>query len=227
MSTAPSEAHRSCNKHRSATQQMQAKRLLHYRPILSTVSTSKTHKRGLSERLKDSCHCGAVGFTVALSDGLRNDRRCTYSFCRMRVAVSARLSGVDIQHGADVLTEYRLSTEKARHCFCSVCGIDTHHQRCSTSEQYSVNLFRRLQSIRACPCGRLRRHQPPHRPGRRPPDHWIPDLLIHDNEVGTLLPMHGAPAPDSVQTPCPQRPSRHGRLAVHGGWVCETTQPDK
>lgn len=58
------------------------------------------------------CHCGAVKFTVELSDGLNTARRCSCSFCRMRgaVVVSAPLTGIKVTQGADTLTEYRFNT---------------------------------------------------------------------------------------------------------------------
>jgi len=87
------------------------------------------------------CHCGAVRFEVALSDGLNSARRCTCSYCRMRgaVAVTAGLGGLKILRGEDVLTSYRFNTGAAQHFFCSRCGIYTHHQRRSNANEYGVN----------------------------------------------------------------------------------------
>ena len=92
--------------------------------------------------LKGSCHCGAVRFEVVLADGLRSARRCTCSICRMRgaVAVSAALDGVRILAGANKLATYGFNTHTAKHHFCSVCGIYTHHQRRSDPRQLGVNL---------------------------------------------------------------------------------------
>ena len=59
---------------------------------------------------------------------------------RGAVAVSAELGCVEIQQGQDVLTEYRFNTGAAKHYFCSVCGIYTHHQRRSNSNQFGVNV---------------------------------------------------------------------------------------
>ncbi|MCJ2072560.1 GFA family protein [Methylobacterium sp. J-030] len=88
------------------------------------------------------CHCGAVRFEVALSDGLRSVRRCTCSYCRMRGAVvaMAKAGGIRIRQGADVLTRYRFHTGAAEHFFCSRCGIYIHHQRRSDSTLYAVNV---------------------------------------------------------------------------------------
>lgn len=89
-----------------------------------------------------ACHCGAVQFSVRLSDGLHTARRCTCSYCRMRgaVAVSAERGGVTITAGGDALRTYRFGTMTAAHHFCSVCGIYTHHQRRSNPGQYGVNV---------------------------------------------------------------------------------------
>ncbi|MDE1146611.1 MAG: GFA family protein [Azospirillaceae bacterium] len=88
------------------------------------------------------CHCGAVRFDVALSDGLRSIRRCTCSYCRMRGAVvaMAAMGGIRITQGEAALTCYRFHTGAARHFFCSRCGIYTHHQRRSDQNLYAVNV---------------------------------------------------------------------------------------
>lgn len=89
-----------------------------------------------------TCHCGAVRFTVTLSDGLATARRCDCSFCAMRgaVAVSARLADITFTQGEDRLTRYTFNTHTAQHFFCATCGIYTHHQRRSNPEEYGVNL---------------------------------------------------------------------------------------
>lgn len=91
--------------------------------------------------MNGACHCGTVQFKVKLSDGLNSARRCTCSYCRMRgaVAVSAALDGMEIVSGEEALTLYQFNTKTAKHYFCSVCGIYTHHQRRSNPQQYGVN----------------------------------------------------------------------------------------
>lgn len=58
---------------------------------------------------------------------------------RGAVVISAELGGLEITKGADLLTEYRFNTGTAKHFFCSVCGIYTHHQRRSNPNQYGIN----------------------------------------------------------------------------------------
>jgi hypothetical protein len=92
--------------------------------------------------LKGSCHCGAVRFTVTLSEGFASARRCTCSICRMRgaVAVTSTPAQFDLEAGADKLSVYRFNTRVAEHHFCSVCGIYTHHRRRSNPDQLGVNV---------------------------------------------------------------------------------------
>lgn len=92
--------------------------------------------------LNGACHCGAVRFTVELSNGLASARRCTCSMCRMRgaLAVTAKLDGLTITQGADKLAAYRFNTRTAEHHFCTNCGIYTHHKRRSNPNELGVNV---------------------------------------------------------------------------------------
>jgi hypothetical protein len=88
-----------------------------------------------------ACHCQGVRFTVRLDGGLTSARRCTCTYCRMRgaVALSARLEDFHLVTGAENLSEYRFNTGAARHYFCRICGIYTHHQRRSNPHHYGIN----------------------------------------------------------------------------------------
>lgn len=90
-----------------------------------------------------SCHCGAVELEVTLvAEGFASARRCDCSFCARRgaIAVSAPLDGLRVVKGQDVLTLYTWNTHTARHWFCSICGIYTHHRRRSNPNEYGVNV---------------------------------------------------------------------------------------
>lgn len=91
---------------------------------------------------KASCHCGAVELVLDLPDGIVNPRRCDCSICRRKGAIvaSVRLSGIQVVKGADVLRTYQFNTNTAKHYFCSICGIYTHHQRRSNPEEYGFNV---------------------------------------------------------------------------------------
>lgn len=89
-----------------------------------------------------SCHCGAVVLELDLPDGIVGARRCDCSMCRRRGAIvaSVPLTGVRIIQGADKLHLYQFNTRTAKHYFCSVCGIYTHHQRRSNPNEYGYNV---------------------------------------------------------------------------------------
>ena len=89
-----------------------------------------------------TCHCGAVEFEVQLPNGLEELRRCSCSLCRRKGAIVASvvLAGLRVTRGADKLTLYHWNTKTAKHYFCSVCGIYTHHQRRSNPSQYGINV---------------------------------------------------------------------------------------
>jgi hypothetical protein len=93
-------------------------------------------------RLNGSCHCGAVQFTVTLTQGFASARRCTCSICRMRgaVAVTSTPDDFKITQGEDRLATYRFNTRAAEHHFCGNCGIYTHHKRRSNLDQLGVNV---------------------------------------------------------------------------------------
>jgi Uncharacterized conserved protein len=59
---------------------------------------------------------------------------------RGAIVASTNLDGIKILKGADKLTLYQFNTKTAKHYFCSVCGIYTHHQRRSNPNQYAFNV---------------------------------------------------------------------------------------
>jgi len=92
--------------------------------------------------LNGSCHCGAVQFEVALTEGFASARRCTCSLCRMRgaVTVTSTPQAFELTRGADKLATYRFNTGVAEHHFCPTCGIYTHHKRRSNPNELGVNV---------------------------------------------------------------------------------------
>ncbi len=96
----------------------------------------------INEYHKLNCHCGAVEIELHLPNGLENPRRCNCSMCRRRGAIvaSVMLADLKIIKGEDKLNLYQFNTKTAKHFFCSVCGIYTHHQRRSNPTQYGFNV---------------------------------------------------------------------------------------
>jgi len=88
------------------------------------------------------CHCGAVVLELSLPNGIEKPRRCDCSICRRKGAIvgSVPLAGLKIIKGENVLKCYEFNTKTAKHYFCSVCGIYTHHQRRSNPNEYGYNL---------------------------------------------------------------------------------------
>ncbi len=91
---------------------------------------------------KASCHCGSVEISLSLPNGLGELRHCTCSMCRRRGAIvaSVPVDGLSVTKGAEKLSLYQFNTKTAKHYFCSVCGIYTHHQRRSNPNEYSFNI---------------------------------------------------------------------------------------
>jgi len=52
---------------------------------------------------------------------------------------TAKLEDLVITEGEDKLTLYQWNTKIAKHFFCSVCGIYTHHQRRRRPDEFGVN----------------------------------------------------------------------------------------
>lgn len=91
---------------------------------------------------KSTCHCGDVELELNLPDGLVDMRRCNCSMCSRRgtIAATVPLDDLKVIKGAEKLSLYQFRTNTAKHYFCSVCGIYTHHQRRSDPNTYGVNI---------------------------------------------------------------------------------------
>lgn len=91
---------------------------------------------------KGTCHCKSVEFEVELTNGFEEIRRCNCSLCRRKGAVMASvpLEKLKVRKGAKNLSLYQWNTKTAKHFFCKICGIYTHHQRRSNPHQFGFNL---------------------------------------------------------------------------------------
>ncbi|EKO3954132.1 GFA family protein [Vibrio fluvialis] len=96
----------------------------------------------IREKHRATCHCGAVELELSLPDGIVDPRRCDCSICRRKGAIvaSVTLGAIRIVKGQEALRLYQFNTQTAKHYFCSVCGIYTHHQRRSNPHQYGYNV---------------------------------------------------------------------------------------
>ena len=91
---------------------------------------------------KGACHCGAIEFEVALQGKLQEGIRCNCSLCRRKGAVMVVVprEKIKVVKGEDKLTLYQWNLKIAKHYFCSVCGIYTHHQRRSDPAACGFNV---------------------------------------------------------------------------------------
>ncbi len=89
-----------------------------------------------------SCHCNAVEIELTLPRGIESPRRCSCSICKRRgtLVASVNIDGLKVVRGQNKLSLYQFNTFTAKHYFCSVCGIYTHHQRRSNPEEYGFNV---------------------------------------------------------------------------------------
>ena len=76
-----------------------------------------------------ACHCGGVTFSV--SGMIAKGAVCDCSICRRKGAVMAAVEPerFTLLSGAENLSLYQFNTKAARHHFCKICGIYTHHKR--------------------------------------------------------------------------------------------------
>ncbi len=87
---------------------------------------------------KLTCHCGSVEIELQLPNGLENLRRCNCTICSKKNALVAdvEIGSLKILKGEEILSAYTFNTHKARHYFCSKCGIYTHHRRRSSPSKF-------------------------------------------------------------------------------------------
>jgi len=91
---------------------------------------------------KLSCHCRGVEAEVSLPTGLKNLVRCNCSICKKKGITMINKIGLNdlkITKGKELLKLYQYHTKTAKHYFCSVCGIYTHHKPRSNPNSYCVN----------------------------------------------------------------------------------------
>ena len=90
---------------------------------------------------RGTCHCGAVVFSV--DAGITELTTCDCSLCVMRNALMAKIpeGALRVLEGESVLTLYQWNTRRAKHYFCSRCGIYTFHRKRSAPDHFGVNVF--------------------------------------------------------------------------------------
>ena len=89
---------------------------------------------------RGQCHCGRVRFEFF--SNVDAAVACNCSYCVRKAALHHRVTEADFRliRGDDALAAYQFGTFRARHYFCSTCGIHTHCRPRSAPEQVNVNL---------------------------------------------------------------------------------------
>ena len=88
------------------------------------------------------CHCGAIKAEINFPENLKKILRCNCSLCKRKGAVMFLVKNEDfkIVKGIEKLSLYQFHTKVAKHFFCSICGIYTHHNPRSNPAMTGFNL---------------------------------------------------------------------------------------
>src|SRR5438445_6959691 len=90
---------------------------------------------------RGSCHCGAV--TFRLVSEIVEITTCDCSLCRQKNALMTKVheSALTVLSGEDLLSIYEWNTHRAKHFFCSRCGVYTFHRKRAAPDHFGVNVF--------------------------------------------------------------------------------------
>ena len=88
-----------------------------------------------------SCHCRTVRFR--LDADIVELTTCDCSICVKRNAVMTKVpeNALTIVAGEEALTLYEWNTRRAKHYFCSRCGIYVFHRKRAAPDHFGVNIF--------------------------------------------------------------------------------------
>ena len=91
---------------------------------------------------KLKCHCGEVEAEINVPDNLEKVLKCNCSICKRKGAVMSMVKNEDFKliKGKDKLSFYQFHTKVAKHYFCSICGIYTHHRSYTNPKNFEFNL---------------------------------------------------------------------------------------
>lgn len=92
-------------------------------------------------RHEGSCHCGGVRFR--LTAPVVELTTCDCSLCVKKNAVMTKVpeAALEIAEGEDLLSLYEWNTRRAKHYFCSRCGIYVFHRKRAAPDHFGVNIF--------------------------------------------------------------------------------------
>ena len=91
---------------------------------------------------KLTCHCGAIEIEANFPNGLDKLMRRNCAICKKKGAImtAVNLNDLKVIKGQDKIKTYQFNTNVAKHYFCSICGIYTHHNPRSNPLMTGFNL---------------------------------------------------------------------------------------
>ena len=87
---------------------------------------------------RGGCHCGAVRFEAEAE--LKLATACNCSICTKKGIIHHRVKAFRLTSGESLLTLYQFGEMKAKHWFCSRCGIHPFSNPRAAPDQTSINL---------------------------------------------------------------------------------------
>ena len=92
--------------------------------------------------LNAGCHCGAIKLLMYFDLKEAKIEKCNCSMCSRKFAayVFVDVAKLKIDDRSKSLKHYSFHTCQAKHFFCSICGIHTHHLMRVDPTKYAVNL---------------------------------------------------------------------------------------
>lgn len=93
------------------------------------------------EKVRGSCHCGAVSYEAILPTKVVA-HRCNCSICEKTGFVHVIVPGdrFVLLEGEEALRTYRFNSKIARHLFCGTCGVKSYYVPRSNPDGFSLNL---------------------------------------------------------------------------------------
>ncbi len=90
---------------------------------------------------KLTCHCGEVEAEINVQN-IEKVIKCNCSICKRKGAIMSMVKNEDfrILKGKDKLKLYQFHSHVAKHFFCSICGIYTHHNPRSNPAMTGFNV---------------------------------------------------------------------------------------
>ena len=88
------------------------------------------------------CHCGEIEAEINVNENFDKIIKCNCSLCKRKGATMSMVQNKDFKiiKGENKLILYQFHTKVAKHYFCSICGIYTHHNPRSNPSMTGFNL---------------------------------------------------------------------------------------